>query len=406
MKVFGVLLEVHVSPSPMGLANGRRRHTQGPPDRDSRMTGTRDSSFGQDYELSVVDRFGMWLSTRRLMKVLGSIDNKTLADIGCGYDVRFGASLLPRRTTHCRRRQPEQLHRRTSEGDRNHRLPAGRAGRIARPQCRPRRPQLSARTPRSSDRDTCGDQKDRSTIDRCGVRQRSDLARQDGAGNIGVSAEAQPGAGDRRPSPLLQRSPALAESARRRVHAERAQGATTRSSASMHTRWPRPSGRTERRQIDRSGKLDDQRLFGGLANEAAVQAGIGAGQLRELLRDRTRPRLRRGGTSARSRPSTRRGPCRPAQLLQQVGRDCDDVAADCVGLEDVEQLAWAGPDQLDLWPAAPESRRTPSSSEWDRGPVSAMRPANTETIAGTPGTNASSDRLDLTRRHHAPSRSP
>src|SRR4051794_1391091 len=60
------------------------------------MTLTRDSSFGEHYELSFVDRFGIWLSTRRLTKVLGPADHKTLADIGCGYDARFGATLLPR----------------------------------------------------------------------------------------------------------------------------------------------------------------------------------------------------------------------------------------------------------------------------------------------------------------------
>ncbi len=36
------------------------------------------------------------------------------------------------------------------------------------------------------------------------------------------------------------------------------------------------------------------------------------------------------------------------KLLQQIVRDGDDVAADGIGLHDVEQLARAGPDQLDL----------------------------------------------------------
>ena len=45
--------------------------------------------------------------------------------------------------------------------------------------------------------------------------------------------------------------------------------------------------------------------------------------------------------SSRSLPTSR-------QLLQQVVRDGDDVAADRVGLDDVEDLARARPDQLEL----------------------------------------------------------
>jgi SAM-dependent methyltransferase len=60
------------------------------------VTGTRETAFGEGYDLSIVDRFGTWLSSRRLMKVLSGVDHKTLADIGCGYDARFGVSLLPR----------------------------------------------------------------------------------------------------------------------------------------------------------------------------------------------------------------------------------------------------------------------------------------------------------------------
>jgi SAM-dependent methyltransferase len=60
------------------------------------VSRTRETAFGEGYELSIVDRFGTWLSTRRLLKVLGRLDDKTLVDIGCGYDARFGVGLLPR----------------------------------------------------------------------------------------------------------------------------------------------------------------------------------------------------------------------------------------------------------------------------------------------------------------------
>ena len=54
----------------------------------------RASSFGEGYRLSYVDRFGTWLSTRRLRSVLGDVRGATIADIGCGYDARFGMSMI------------------------------------------------------------------------------------------------------------------------------------------------------------------------------------------------------------------------------------------------------------------------------------------------------------------------
>ncbi len=55
---------------------------------------TRVSSFGEGYRLSYVDRLGTWLSSRRLRSVLGNVRDATVADIGCGYDARFGMSLV------------------------------------------------------------------------------------------------------------------------------------------------------------------------------------------------------------------------------------------------------------------------------------------------------------------------
>jgi len=57
---------------------------------------TRTSSFGEGYKLSVVDRLGTWLSSRRLFSVCRDLDGKVLADIGCGFDARFGSSVLGR----------------------------------------------------------------------------------------------------------------------------------------------------------------------------------------------------------------------------------------------------------------------------------------------------------------------
>jgi 2-polyprenyl-3-methyl-5-hydroxy-6-metoxy-1,4-benzoquinol methylase len=55
---------------------------------------TRAASFGEGYRLSFVDRLGTWLSSRRLHSVLGNVRDTTVADIGCGYDARFGMSLI------------------------------------------------------------------------------------------------------------------------------------------------------------------------------------------------------------------------------------------------------------------------------------------------------------------------
>jgi SAM-dependent methyltransferase len=54
----------------------------------------RAASFGEGYRLTVVDRFGTWLSQRRLRSVLGDVRSSVVADIGCGYDARFGMSLM------------------------------------------------------------------------------------------------------------------------------------------------------------------------------------------------------------------------------------------------------------------------------------------------------------------------
>ena len=56
--------------------------------------GVRSAAFGDGYRLSVVDRFGTWLSQRRLRSVLGDLRSSTMADVGCGYDARFGMSVI------------------------------------------------------------------------------------------------------------------------------------------------------------------------------------------------------------------------------------------------------------------------------------------------------------------------
>jgi SAM-dependent methyltransferase len=47
---------------------------------------TRTASFGQRSDLSVVDRFGVWLSKRQIRHSVGDLSGKDVADFGCGYE--------------------------------------------------------------------------------------------------------------------------------------------------------------------------------------------------------------------------------------------------------------------------------------------------------------------------------
>jgi SAM-dependent methyltransferase len=64
------------------------------PTIQSHDADTRTASFGEGYRLSPVDRFGTWLSQHRLRRILGDVRSSVVADIGCGYDARFGMSLI------------------------------------------------------------------------------------------------------------------------------------------------------------------------------------------------------------------------------------------------------------------------------------------------------------------------
>jgi SAM-dependent methyltransferase len=56
--------------------------------------GTRTRAFGQDYQPTLVDRFGVWLSARQIRKCAGSLDHKTIGDFGCGYNAAFVRTIL------------------------------------------------------------------------------------------------------------------------------------------------------------------------------------------------------------------------------------------------------------------------------------------------------------------------
>jgi 2-polyprenyl-3-methyl-5-hydroxy-6-metoxy-1,4-benzoquinol methylase len=54
----------------------------------------RRRAFAQDHGLSPVDRFGIWLSSRRIRHNVGSFAGKRVADVGCGYRALFARTLL------------------------------------------------------------------------------------------------------------------------------------------------------------------------------------------------------------------------------------------------------------------------------------------------------------------------
>ena len=59
-----------------------------------RSEPVRARSFGQDGELSVVDRFGIWLSERAIRRHVESFAGLRVGDFGCGYDARFVRTVL------------------------------------------------------------------------------------------------------------------------------------------------------------------------------------------------------------------------------------------------------------------------------------------------------------------------
>jgi SAM-dependent methyltransferase len=54
----------------------------------------RQRAYEQDHTLTPVDRFGVWLSSRRLRRSVPGFAGRRVADVGCGYNARFARTLL------------------------------------------------------------------------------------------------------------------------------------------------------------------------------------------------------------------------------------------------------------------------------------------------------------------------
>jgi SAM-dependent methyltransferase len=57
--------------------------------------GMRERAYGQGYQATIVDRFGVWLSARQIRRYTGSMTGKRIGDFGCGYNAVLVRSVLP-----------------------------------------------------------------------------------------------------------------------------------------------------------------------------------------------------------------------------------------------------------------------------------------------------------------------
>ena len=58
------------------------------------MNAPRETSFGEGYQPTVVDKLGVWLSARQIRRYVPSFQGKRLADLGAGYRAAFTRSVL------------------------------------------------------------------------------------------------------------------------------------------------------------------------------------------------------------------------------------------------------------------------------------------------------------------------
>jgi SAM-dependent methyltransferase len=60
------------------------------PDTDA----VRTTSFGEGYAPTLVDRFGVWLSLRKIRRFVGTCEGLQVGDFGCGYNATAVRSML------------------------------------------------------------------------------------------------------------------------------------------------------------------------------------------------------------------------------------------------------------------------------------------------------------------------
>ncbi len=66
------------------------------PAEPPRTPATRARSFGEGHALTWVDRLGVWLSLRQILRFAPDVSGKVIGDFGCGFHARLASALLPR----------------------------------------------------------------------------------------------------------------------------------------------------------------------------------------------------------------------------------------------------------------------------------------------------------------------
>jgi 2-polyprenyl-3-methyl-5-hydroxy-6-metoxy-1,4-benzoquinol methylase len=56
----------------------------------------REHAYGEDHDLTAIDRFGVWLSSRQIRRSVGDLTGRRVADVGCGYRATIARTLLDR----------------------------------------------------------------------------------------------------------------------------------------------------------------------------------------------------------------------------------------------------------------------------------------------------------------------
>jgi SAM-dependent methyltransferase len=56
--------------------------------------GAREKSFGEGYNPTLVDRFGVWLSARQIRRFAPDFHGKRVGDFGCGFHASFARTVL------------------------------------------------------------------------------------------------------------------------------------------------------------------------------------------------------------------------------------------------------------------------------------------------------------------------
>jgi SAM-dependent methyltransferase len=61
---------------------------------DSSVDRVRSRSFGEGYNPTLIDRFGVWLSARKIRRYVPDFHGKRIGDFGCGYHAAFVRTVL------------------------------------------------------------------------------------------------------------------------------------------------------------------------------------------------------------------------------------------------------------------------------------------------------------------------